>query len=661
MTQNSEIFDPYVEEILSLVSNACADLEIDFYLAGAVARDYHLSSIKDYKPKRVTEDIDVVVKVANEEQFIALKELLISKGDFREHTEPIKLIYKDGFELDLLPCGAIEENGETRLTQPKAFVLDMPGFALLNELAISVEWNENVNARVCPLEGIVLLKLLAWDNRKERTKDLFDIDTIIQMYFENHSSEVYDTYYDVLINNDSKNPDYTTIVCAEVIGIKLKQILEPDTELRKRVIRILEIDKRPFWEICYGELKAEMNYSDLKKHCEIHSLLSKDVIDNFLMHYAAQKEKLEPVMDAALKKYRHVANEFEPSHVNMMKAEFIVHHVFKKGGAIRKILNHSEIKRLPDYQYPFLEKQSQQPWRFTFCYIVENPEEGVFKMMDTMTYEEFILVSPGIQEMLKETQPLMWFLLIGYNGKCWQSFGLNIPFRGYTVDDLFFFATELNPRIGDEETLMEEVERNPFPFFMLLCNADMPTVVSRGHETAFFQGEHDVSAFSPEKLKEFFDTAWSHDVYRLTSKTHGEFPHLAIAYINERTHSITTSAMTEFGYVTLVSELELAGIHLEARPDIRVTAAMLLATRKILNKKVELNPYEAMFEQRMSPEETEQLKKLNAFMSMILPLYNSGEKIDIPKLAKEAGVDEETAQDLWKKVKKQWDGMRETK
>lgn len=256
MTNYSEIFNPYVEEILSLVSTACAELRIDFYLAGAVARDYHLSHLQNYKPKRITADLDVVVKVANEEQFIELKQLLISKGDFRQHSEPIKLIYKDCFELDLLPCGAIEENGETWLTQPRAFVLDMPGFALLNELAINVEWNERVNARVCPLEGIVLLKLLAWDNRKDRTKDLFDIDTIIQMYFETHSSEIFDTYYEVLISNDNKHPDYTTIVCAEVIGIKIKQMLEPDPELRNRVIRILEIDKRPFWSDLLRGLKT---------------------------------------------------------------------------------------------------------------------------------------------------------------------------------------------------------------------------------------------------------------------------------------------------------------------------------------------------------------------------------------------------------------------
>ncbi len=402
----------------------------------------------------------------------------------------------------------------------------------------------------------------------------------------------------------------------------------------------------------------DMNYSDLKKHCEIHSLLSRIVIDDFLMNYGAEKEKLNPVILAALKKYKHVVAEFELEHINRWNAQFIVHHVFKKNGAIRKILNHSEIKRLPPDQYALLEHQSRTPWRFAFCYIVENPEEGVFKMMDTMTYEEFILVSPGIQEMLKETQPLMWFLLIGYNGKCWQSFGLNIPFKGYTVDDIFFFATELNPRIGDEETLMEEVERNPFPFFMLLCNADMPTVVSRGHETAFFEGEHDVSAFSPDKLKEFFDTAWSHDVYRLTSKTHGEFPHLAIAYLNERDHTILTTAMTEFGYVTLISELELAGITLHAHPDVRVTPAMLSATGKVLNKKVVLNPYESLFEQTPSPEDSAQMEKLNVLMNMILPLYNKGKKINIVELASKAGVDPETAKDLWKKVKNQWDGMK---
>jgi len=256
LTRNSEIFNPYVEEILSQVSSACRELGVDFYLVGAVARDYHLSRDESYTPKRITADIDVVVVVADEKQFIALKEQLISKGEFRQHNEPIKLIYKDGFELDLLPCGAIEENGETRLTNPKVFVLDMPGFALLNELAVNVQWSENVNARVCPLEGIVLLKLLAWDNRQERTKDLFDIDTIIKLYFDNHSSEVYDTYYDVLVNNDSKNPDYTTVVCAEVIGIKLRAILKPDAALRERVINILEKDERPFWSDMLRGLKS---------------------------------------------------------------------------------------------------------------------------------------------------------------------------------------------------------------------------------------------------------------------------------------------------------------------------------------------------------------------------------------------------------------------
>lgn len=404
-----------------------------------------------------------------------------------------------------------------------------------------------------------------------------------------------------------------------------------------------------------------MNYTSLISHCDKQSALSRAVIDNFLMNYAAEKEKLPQVIFQQLKKYKHVVAEFEQEHVNRWNAEFIIHHVFKKGGAIRKLLNHAEVKRLPLEHYNYLVEQSLQPWRFSFCFIIDNPADGVFKMGDTMTYEEFTLVSPGIQEMLKTIQPKMWFLLIGYNGKCWQSFGLNIPFRGYTVDDLFFFATELNPRVGDEETLMLEVERNPFPFFMLMCKADVALMESRGFILQTMHATFELDAFNSEKAGEFFDLAWNKDVYRLTSKTLGEFPHYAVAYYNERNHELLTTAMTEFGFATLISELELAGIKVDLAAELCVTPAMFSAVEKVLNRKIKLNPYESYFEKSSPPEQSEAMDKLNDLIGLILPLYNSGEKINITELAKKAGVEPEIAKDLWKKVKKQWDGVRNRK
>lgn len=80
-----------------------------------------------------------------------------------------------------------------------------------------------------------------------------------------------------------------------------------------------------------------MNYSNQKKHCETQSELSRNVIDTFLMNFAGEKEKLLPVILTALKKYKHVVHQFEEEHIKRWNAEFIVHHVFKKGDAGLKL------------------------------------------------------------------------------------------------------------------------------------------------------------------------------------------------------------------------------------------------------------------------------------------------------------------------------------
>lgn len=247
MTQNSDIFDPAFDEILKHVNQEASYLGIDFYLAGAVARDYHLNKSGDYTPSRRTADIDIAVMVATEDEFCILKDRLIETGHFEEHKEPIKLIYKKSVELDLLPFGDIEEAGITRLTKPKLFTLDMPGFSILNEHAEQIQWSDNVQARVCSLEGIVLLKLIAHNDRPQRTKDLIDIQQIIKLYFDVYSNGVYENHFDLMELYPTDDNDYKQQVCAHVIGRKLKIILSVDKQLLKRVITILQEDKDSFW------------------------------------------------------------------------------------------------------------------------------------------------------------------------------------------------------------------------------------------------------------------------------------------------------------------------------------------------------------------------------------------------------------------------------
>lgn len=248
MIPNDNIVNPLLKEILGHINVAALPLGIDFYVAGAVARDYHLSKMPDYIPSRRTEDIDVAVMVANEEEFIQLKKALINTALFKEHKEPIKLIYKDGIELDLLPFGEIEESGITRLTKPKTFTLDMPGFSLLNEFTEIVQWDEELQAKICAIEGIVLLKLIAYNDKPHRTKDLVDIQQIIKHYFDITSDEIYENHFDLMELYDTNDRDYMPKVCAHVIGRKLKVMLGTDEKLNERIQGILSNPEQSFWE-----------------------------------------------------------------------------------------------------------------------------------------------------------------------------------------------------------------------------------------------------------------------------------------------------------------------------------------------------------------------------------------------------------------------------
>ena len=62
--------------------------------------------------------------------------------------------------------------------------------------------------------------------------------------------------------------------------------------------------------------------------------------------------------------------------------------------------------------------------------------------------------------------------------------------------------------------------------------------------------------------------------------------------------------------------------------------SMLITSEKILRKKFRLNAYDKLFQIESSPEDTEMMAKINAFMSLILPDINAGRVPDIQTLAK---------------------------
>jgi predicted nucleotidyltransferase len=216
--------------------------EVDFYVVGAAARDYHLSAKKETAALRKTNDIDLAIMLNDAGQFNQIKDALIESGNFTaDPSEHIKLYYKKGLEVDLIPFGKIESaNGFIFLQPPNMFTLNMPGFKEIYPFVEEVSFDDGLSVKICTVEGIVILKLIAYRDRPSRTKDIADIEHIIAVYFELSEENIYEEHFDVMNIYSVENSDYLQLVSARVIGRKMQVILKESEDLRILIKSVLE-------------------------------------------------------------------------------------------------------------------------------------------------------------------------------------------------------------------------------------------------------------------------------------------------------------------------------------------------------------------------------------------------------------------------------------
>jgi len=240
---------PLVSEMLGKITEVCEKFGIDFYLVGAIARDIHLSASEELQSTRGTKDVDLAITISDEGQYNQIKKALIETGLFEGHEkEAIKLIYKKGIELDLLPFGEIEEpRGNVKLTDP-TFVLNMPGFTEIYPFAQNYDIGNGQIVKVCSIEGVILLKLIANDDRPERTKDIADIEHLIQSYFDLNNDDIYLSHFELMELYDTSENDYIRLVCSRLIGRKIKVLLADSPMLADRVKKILAKRETARWQ-----------------------------------------------------------------------------------------------------------------------------------------------------------------------------------------------------------------------------------------------------------------------------------------------------------------------------------------------------------------------------------------------------------------------------
>jgi predicted nucleotidyltransferase len=245
-------------EVYQILEEVFTANDVTYYLIGANARDVQLYRV-GIKPTRNTADIDFAVMVPDINKYQLLFNELCNRG-FKRTSEIYRLVYdKTNTVLDLLPYGKIEQNHTINFNQ-RDMELSVLGFKEVGEQVENIYIKEaGFTLPTTPVVGLIILKLVSWSDKQDRTKDLEDISLLLNLGWEFFEAEAYENHLDLF---DDDNFEMTK-AAARIIGRKMKQILESNAKLYKTIIDILDaaIKEKPKANITEVTLALNMKRS----------------------------------------------------------------------------------------------------------------------------------------------------------------------------------------------------------------------------------------------------------------------------------------------------------------------------------------------------------------------------------------------------------------
>jgi hypothetical protein len=388
----------------------------------------------------------------------------------------------------------------------------------------------------------------------------------------------------------------------------------------------------------------------MKKNAERDRTISNRVIDDFLIYYAAAKDRLDKKVDKGLKRYRHIVRQMPGNWDAMVKSQMIAHEIFKDGGRISAYLNHSDVKLRSKEELVYLRRQAERPWKFMFAELLDNPSPNMYRMQDVFTGEECLVYSRSMSKILASDQNIeLWFFLGGYSGECIQTYGPIMHFRSFSPNDIAFFARLLDADLETGIDIANNIQQNPLPYTMLWVSGLAPSVYHKEYAIQYQHAEYYDDEFEAEPLYDSFKAEYTKGLYRFRLQDWSEFPHYATAYYHEKDSILYLTALTRTGFGHLVEALNKSGYDLSSEPHDAATPGMVSTASEVLRKEITMNSFDTFVEPETDSDDDD-LEEVNYFLGLLMDSINNNKKPDIKKMAEQAGIDFETASELTEQV-----------
>lgn len=169
-------------DVLRQLHVAAEDVADRSLIIGATARDLILHHAHQLPITRGTVDLDIAVSVRSWDAFRRLERRL-RDGGARRDDGTVHRFYVDDYKVDIVPFGGVEQQGMIVWPETEA-EMSVAGFEEASSHAIEVILPGEVVTFVAAPSALLILKLLAWDERHLAMPrhDGPDIRTLIESY-----------------------------------------------------------------------------------------------------------------------------------------------------------------------------------------------------------------------------------------------------------------------------------------------------------------------------------------------------------------------------------------------------------------------------------------------------------------------------------------------
>lgn len=190
--------EPVHRRALGTIARAAAAVNADWFLTGAMARDWVFTLINGIDTLRATRDADIGIALADWDEFERVRTSILDEGEFAPDRTQHRLNHRhlQGFHIDLVPFGRLGGAGAEIAWPPKQdIVMNVIGFEEAFKAAITVLADIDLPVKVASPSGLMLMKILAWEDRKHlhpTGKDAQDIRLLLTRYEKVAGRSLYD-------------------------------------------------------------------------------------------------------------------------------------------------------------------------------------------------------------------------------------------------------------------------------------------------------------------------------------------------------------------------------------------------------------------------------------------------------------------------------------